>query len=66
MNYRWVFMGLGLVVLGLFICLLYKSPVSWFVGGVVSVSGLILFFFGYVIKRHDRYAEGRLPLKSRL
>jgi|GEM_PF-1888283 len=60
MNYRWMIIGASVTSLGLYLYLLYKIPFSWF----VSLLGLLLFFFGFAVKKHDRYAEGRAPLKS--
>ncbi len=49
MNYRWMLMGIGIILIGLFLTLLYKIPFSW----VISILGFILFFFGYAIKGAD-------------
>jgi len=55
MNFRWVFMGISIMILGLYIYLIFNIPFSW----LISIMGFVLFFFGYVIKRHDWYADYR-------
>ncbi len=55
MNYRWMLMGTGLIIIGFYFHFLYHIPFSW----VISLFGFIWFFFGYVIKRHDWYADYR-------
>lgn len=55
MNYRWMLMGTGLIIIGFYLHFLYNMPFSW----VASVVGFIWVFFGYAIKRHDWYADHR-------
>jgi len=62
MNYRWSFMGIGVIIFGFYIYFIYKMPFSW----LILVFGFIFFLIGFMIKRHDKYAEGKLPLKSRI
>ncbi|UCG95762.1 MAG: hypothetical protein JSV92_01790 [archaeon] len=55
MNYRWAFMGISTVLLGLHVYFLFQIPYSW----AISIIGLVLLYFGYAIKRHDWYADYR-------
>jgi hypothetical protein len=48
-------MGINTIIIGFYIYLLFKIPFSW----LISVAGVIFVFFGYVIKKHDWYADYR-------
>lgn len=55
MNFHWMFIGLSTVLLGLHVFFLFRIPYTW----LVSVFGLLLFYFGYAIKRESWYYDYR-------
>ena len=62
MNYRWVVMGIGVIIMGIYLFLFLKLPLSW----LVSIIGFIILFIGISVKKRDTYARGQPPIKSHL